>query len=228
MNERNSNPPHGGGLHQIKTMSFHVQDLGVIEYSKAYALQKRCVENIAQGGPQTLFLCEHPPVITLGRVAKEKHILFSREEIQKRGLEVAAIDRGGDVTLHAPGQIVAYPIFNLLEYGKDLHAFLFQLEQVAIDLLADFGIVANRISGRTGVWAGEKKIVSIGIGVRKWISFHGLALNVNTDLQLFSVIKPCGLDVVMTSMRELQRQPIEMAEVKTKFIHCFEKNFSHG
>ncbi len=208
-------------------MSFQINDLGLISYSKAYTLQKEAVENLIAGGRQVLFLCEHPAVITLGRMSRQEHILFSKQELQKRGIEIVSIDRGGDVTLHAPGQIVAYPIFNLLEYGKDLHAFLFKLEQVAIDLLADFGIVANRISGRTGVWAGEKKIVSIGIGVRKWISFHGLGLNVNTDLKLFSVIKPCGLDVAMTSMAELRRQPIEIAEVKAKLIKCFEKKFNN-
>ena len=207
---------------------FQVNDLGLISYFEAYTLQKEAVEKILQGNPEVLFLCEHPPVITLGRLAKEENLLFTKEEIKRRAIEVVSIDRGGDVTLHAPGQIVAYPIFNLSRHGKDLHLFLHKLEQVAIDLLGDFGIVANRISGRTGVWVGDKKIASIGIGVRKWVSFHGLALNVNTDLKLFSAIKPCGLDAVMTSMAELQRQTIKMGQVKKRLIDCFGRNFDTG
>ena len=211
-----------------KTSPFQVTNLGLIDYHKAYSLQKEAVENLLKGGPQVLFLCEHPTVITLGRLGKAGNIFFPKEELEKQDIEIVAIDRGGDVTLHAPGQLVAYPVFNLLRYGKDLHQFLYKLEQVAIDLLADFDIVANRISGRRGVWVKERKIASIGIGVRKWISFHGLGLNVNTDLNLFSMIKPCGLDVVMTSLRAIHKKDINMEEVKRKIVNCFERHFQEG
>lgn len=208
-----------------KTSPFQVTNLGLIDYHKAYSLQKEAVDHILKGGPQVLFLCEHPIVITLGRLGEKSNIFFPKEELKKRDIEIVSIDRGGDVTLHAPGQLVAYPIFNLLQYGKDLHLFMYKLEQVAIDLLADFDIVANRIPGRRGVWVRERKIASIGIGVRKWISFHGLGLNINTDLNLFSMIKPCGLDVVMTSVRDIHKKDINMDEAKRKIVNCFERHF---
>ncbi len=203
-----------------------VVDLGLIEYSKALEIQKRCAGEVASGGTQRLLLCEHPMVITLGRLAKRENIFLSGPELAAKGFELHAIDRGGDVTLHAPGQLVVYPILDLRALGGDLHAYLHQLEQVAIDLLSSFGIVANRISGKTGVWVGEKKIASVGIGVKKWISCHGLALNVNTDLAYFSLMRPCGMDVEMTSLARLKGQPIDMAFVKSKMIECFMRSFN--
>ena len=203
-----------------------VDDLGLIEYQKAYELQKRCLEEVAFGGVQRLLLCEHPLVITLGRLAKRENIFLSEPELAAKGFELYAVDRGGDVTLHAPGQLVVYPILDLRRaLGGDLRAYLRQLEQVAIDLLSSFGIVANRISGKTGVWVGDKKIASVGIGVKKWVSCHGLALNVNTDLAYFSLMRPCGMDVEMTSLARLKGQPIDMAFVKSKMIECFMRTF---
>jgi len=208
-----------------KTTACEIRDLGLIGYTEAYALQKQYVDELLQGGPQALLLCEHPPVLTLGRLANEKHLLISKEEMLKRGVSAHTIDRGGEVTLHSPGQLVIYPILDLTNFGKNLRSYLRQLEQVAIDLLEGFDIVASRFPGQTGVWVGEQKVASIGIGVRKWISFHGLAINVNTDLELFSMIKPCGLDVEMTSMSAGKGQAIDMEEVKKKMIDCFCKIF---
>jgi len=202
-----------------------VKDLGLIRYAQAYEFQKKCVQDLLQGGPQVLILCEHPPVLTLGRMAKRSNILVSHEELAKYSVGIHAIDRGGDITLHAPGQAVMYPIFNLSHMGKDLRRYLRHLEQVAIDLLKGFGIVANRIPGYTGVWIEKKKIASVGIGVRRWVSFHGLSINVNTDLELFSMIRPCGLNVQMTSIQEIKGRRIDMAEVKQKIIRCFKENF---
>jgi len=202
-----------------------VKDLGTIDYGKAYALQRDHVNTLVQDGMQTLILCEHPPTLTLGRSSDEKHILISQEELDERNVSVHHIDRGGDITLHAPGQLVVYPILDLANFGKDLRSYLRRLEQVAIDLLSDFDIVASRFSGQTGVWTGKKKIASIGIGVRKWISFHGLAVNVNTDLNLFSMIKPCGLDVEMTSMSQMIKRVIDIEEVKKKIVASFCSNF---
>ena len=205
--------------------SCRVKDLGLIDYKRAYILQKECVDELLGGGFQSLLLCEHPVVLTLGRLADEKNNLISEDELIKRGIKVHHIDRGGDITLHAPGQLVIYPIWNLTDFGKDLRCYLHRLEQVAIDLLGDFDIVVSRLSGQTGVWAGERKIASIGIGVRKWISFHGLAINVNMDLDLFSMIKPCGLDVEMTSISEIKKKTVHMQKVKERIVDHFCRNF---
>ncbi|OGX33372.1 MAG: lipoyl(octanoyl) transferase [Omnitrophica WOR_2 bacterium RIFCSPHIGHO2_01_FULL_48_9] len=203
----------------------HYRDLGLISYQEAWDLQKTTVDAVIAGAAPVLLLCEHPAVLTLGRLGAEEHILFSRPELAQKGVEVVRIDRGGEVTLHSPGQLVIYPIFNLNYFGKDLRIYMQKLEQVAIDLLHDFGIVAKRIDGRTGVWVGQDKIASIGVGVRKWVSYHGLAININTDLQLFSLIRPCGLDVQMTSMARLLNRPAELDLIKTKIIEHFSREF---
>ena len=200
-------------------------DLGLIEYEQAYILQKQYVDELLNGGFQTLLLCEHPAVLTLGRLADEKNMRVDGKELVRQGVGIHHIDRGGDITLHAPGQLIIYPILDLANFGKDLRCYLRQLEQVAIDLLGEFDIVASRVSGKTGVWIREKKIASIGIGVRKWISFHGLAINVDTDLRLFSMIKPCGLDVEMISISGIKKKTVSMAEVKEKFSNHFLRNF---
>jgi len=200
--------------------------LGLVDYSKAYAVQKECVQEVIDGREPALILCEHPLVITLGRLAKAEHIFLSKGELAQKGIKLLSIDRGGDVTLHAPGQLVIYPILNLTIVGKDLRWYLNRLEQVAIDLLESFGIVASRISGQTGVWIEGKKVASVGVGVKKWISFHGLAVNINTNTELFSLIKPCGLDVTMTSIAEVKGKPINMQMVKERVPGCFDKVFS--
>ena len=202
-----------------------IKDLHYISYQEAYKIQMETVQAVIQGHPNTILLCEHPLVVTLGRIATEENIRALPQEIEKRGGQIVRIDRGGEVTLHCPGQIVVYPIFNLNHYGRDLKDFLEKLEQVGIDLLHDFDILARRISGQRGIWVGDKKIISIGIGVKKWVSYHGLAINVNTDLSLFSLIRPCGLDVHMTSMSELSGKIIHMTDVKLKLIHYFAQYF---
>jgi len=206
-------------------MIFNIEDLGCVEYLEAYKIQKKYVERAHQGESAWLLLCEHPEVLTLGRLGQEENVLVSKDELDRRQVKLENIDRGGDITLHSPGQLVVYPILDLRCFGKDLHDFMRKLEQVAIDLLEDFDIVADRFSGRTGVWVGRKKIVSIGIGVQKWISFHGMAINVNTDLKLFSMIKPCGLEVKMTSMEEIQRKNIDIKMVKESLIKHFTQQF---
>lgn len=202
-----------------------VQDWGRIDYREAYDRQKALVRRVLEGWEDVVVLCEHPAVVTCGRMTQERNILVDRQELYRRGIEVYAVDRGGDVTAHGPGQLVVYPVLNLRRHGRDLREFLRKLEQVAIDLLREFDIVAERSLGRTGVWVGAKKIVSIGVGVRKWITFHGLALNVNTDLSVFSVIRPCGLDVTITSMREVLQRPVSMEEVKRRLMGCFDRVF---
>lgn len=202
-----------------------IKDLGCMEYRRVYALQKQAVEEVLAGAPPVIFFCEHPAVLTLGRLADRRHILTPLEELRAKGIDVADIDRGGEVTLHAPGQLVVYPILNLKDYGQDLKQYLHRLEQVAIDFLKEFDILADRISGRTGAWVGSKKIASIGIGVRKWISFHGLAVNIHTDLNLFRLIRPCGLDVQMTSVADIQKQTIDMRKAKEVMAGIIQREF---
>lgn len=198
-----------------------VRDLGLVDYGTAYALQKEYVQKVLGGEGPTVFLCEHPPVITLGRMSKHWHVFHSPEELEQKGVALFPIDRGGDVTLHAPGQLVLYPILNLAAWKKDLHWYLRQLEQVGIDLLESFGIVASSISGKTGVWTGMEKVVSIGVGVKKWVTYHGLAININTDLDYFKLIKPCGLDVQMTSLKQLLGGAVDMREARERLLMCF-------
>ncbi len=185
------------------------------------------------GGPANLLLCEHPPVLTLGRLASFENILCPPEHIAARGIKVLSIDRGGEVTLHSPGQLVVYPILDLKEHGKDLKNYLRKLENVAIDFLKDFDILAFNVLGKTGVWVypdpsksqSPKKIVSVGVGVKKWISYHGIAINIQTDLSLFSLIRPCGLDVEMTSIADLKRQSVDFQLAKRKFVDVFQRHF---
>ena len=212
----------------LTTQNYHcaIEDLGTIDYNAAYAIQKQAVEEVISTGKQRIIFCEHPAVITMGRASHDENLFLSRQQIKDRQIAVLYIDRGGDITLHAPGQLVVYPILNLNYYGKDLKAYLHTLEQVVIDLLSDFGILATRFEGRTGVWTDQKKICSLGIGVRKWVAYHGLGLNVNTDLNLFSMIRPCGLDVAMTSLKSLKKHSIDMRDVKQKCVNHFQKHFS--
>jgi lipoate-protein ligase B len=142
-------------------------------------------------------------------------VLADSRELERRGIDLLRIDRGGEVTLHAPGQLVIYPILRLERFHQDLKDYLLKLEELVIDLLRDFGIVANGLAGNRGVWVGERKIASIGIGVKRWVSFHGLALNVNTDLKLFTLIRPCGLTVEMTSLNQLLGREVDMGQLKT-------------
>jgi lipoyl(octanoyl) transferase len=199
-----------------------VQDWGLIHYAEAYARQKECVEKVMAGAEDHLILCEHLPVLTLGRMTNPDSLLYQRQDIEKRGVAILKVDRGGDVTLHAPGQLVVYPIFNLNNRGKNLKAYMERLEELAVDLLKNFGILAKSIPGKRGVFVGPDKIISIGVGVRKWVSYHGLGINVNTDLSLFNLIKPCGLNVRMTSMQKLKGHAVPMEEVKAKVVGLFE------
>ncbi len=206
-------------------MDIIIEDWGMVDYTIAYQRQKQTVESVIAGEPGRLVFCEHPPVLTLGRLFKEGSLLYTKEEIKQRGVDLQTVDRGGDVTLHAPRQLVVYVVLNLTFFERNLKTYLEKLEQVAVDLLKDFGILAVSIPGKRGVFVKADKIISIGIGVRKWVSYHGLGINVNTDLSLFSLIKPCGLDVKMTSMSELLGHSIAMEEVKKKWIELFRNTF---
>jgi len=207
-------------------MNCRVYNLSLINYDEAYDLQKKYVNSVLNGNSNVILLCEHPLTFTLGRLANKRNFLISDEKVVLENINIRHIDRGGDITLHAQGQLVVYPIFNLALLGKDLKKFFFKLEEVAIDLLNDFGIVATRSMGKTGVWVEKQKISSIGIGVRKWVSYHGISINVNIDLDYFKMIRPCGMDIRMTSIAKIKKKEINMDEVKEKIISHFSDQFN--
>ncbi len=202
-----------------------IEDWGLIDYADGLERQKKCVQSVIAGAADHLILCEHLAVLTLGRMTDPQSLLYPRKEIEERGVMITSVDRGGDVTLHAPGQLVVYPIFNLNNHGKNIKVYMGMLQEVAVDLLKNFGILAISIGGQRGVFVGPDKIISIGVGVRQWVTYHGLGINVNTDLSLFNLIKPCGLNVRMTSMQKLKGRPVPMQDVKTKVVEQFGKHF---
>lgn len=187
--------------------SLWVSNLGTMPYGEALELQRSlAAKRISGEVPEdVLLLVEHPPVVTLGRSSKDGHLTASPELLRARGVELFEVERGGDVTFHGPGQLVGYPIIDLKRHKQDLHWYLRTVEQALIDTLAAFAIPAERNAGYTGVWTKGKKIASIGVHARDWVTWHGFALNVTTDLSFFDMIVPCGIPgVTMTSLaREL-------------------------
>jgi lipoyl(octanoyl) transferase len=181
-------------------------DLGRMRYSEAFAIQQRLVEERKQGhGVDTLFFVEHPHVVTIGRNAQVQHVLASEEILSRTGIDLFETDRGGDVTYHGPGQIVGYPILDLRKWRRDVRAYFRGVEQSLIDALAVFGITAERVPepGYEGVWVSGAKLAAIGIHISRWITSHGFALNVDTDLSYFKYIVPCGLTKPVCSLRSL-------------------------
>ena len=169
-------------------------DLGKTDYAQTWDLQKRLVELRYDGKiPDCLVLTEHNPVITMGRASSRENLLCAPNELAKRGVELFEIERGGDITFHGPGQLVAYPIIDLNNHGRDLHKYLRDLERVVIATLDDLAIKAGLKQGLTGVWADDHKLAAIGVAVKRWVAYHGLALNVSTDLDYFKLINPCGI-----------------------------------
>ncbi len=190
-------------------------DLGLRSYAEALSFQREvAAARIAKTVDRdVLILVEHPPVITLGRSTKAGNLLATSEELQKRGVELFEVERGGDVTFHGPGQLVGYPIVDLTEHKEDLHWYLRQVEEVLIRAVAPFGVVADRKPGKTGIWMRDRKLASIGVHARQWVTWHGFALNVTTDLSYFDLMVPCGLpDVAMTSV---EREMLELSESGT-------------
>jgi len=202
-----------------------VRDLGFMRYADALKLQQEAVELRKDGriGDQ-LLIVEHPHVVTMGRNGHEENLLAKPELLARSGIDFYETDRGGDVTYHGPGQIVGYPILDLREWKRDVHAYVRAIEQVIIDALAGFGITAGREAGATGVWTSEGKIAAIGVHISRWVTSHGFALNVDTDLNYFRYIVPCGLTRPVTSMRALGCQA-RRAEVVEALIHQFGRVF---
>lgn len=204
-------------------MEFKVFDLGLIDFRIAERFQEKIFREVKNGVFDSgLVFCQHYPAITLGRSAKKSNILVSRQELTLRGIQIYDTGRGGDVTYHGPGQFMVYPIFNLSCLKKDVHWFLRQLEEVVISFLSDFGIKAERRMGLTGVWVNQKKIASIGIAIKNWITLHGLSINIKRDdLENFRLIRPCGLDIEMISLECLLGKEVEVDSIKDKIIGKF-------
>ena len=189
-----------------RTRPLGVLDLGHMRYAEAFEVQQRLVEERKRGeGVDTLLFVEHPHVVTVGRNGKEQHVLASEEILARSGIEFYDTDRGGDVTYHGPGQVVGYPIVDLREWRRDVHAYFAGVEQCLIDALGVLGIAAERMPerGHEGVWVKGAKIAAIGIHISRWITSHGFALNVDTDLSYFRYIVPCGLTKPVCSLRSL-------------------------
>jgi len=181
-----------------------VVQLGTVDYATGLRLQQELVDlRKAEKIGDVLLLLEHSPVITLGRNAKAANVIASTELLAQRGVELFECDRGGDVTYHGPGQLVGYPIIDLREWQRDVGAYVRAVEQAIIDTLADYGISAGRIPKLTGVWVDDRKIAAIGVHISRWVTSHGFALNVSTDLSYFQYIVPCGLTKPVTSMAAL-------------------------
>ena len=191
-----------------------------MSYADALALQRSVARARIAGeiGEDVLLLVEHPPVVTLGRSSKERHLLASPALLAARGVELFEVERGGDVTFHGPGQLVGYPIVDLKRHKQDLHWYLRQVEEALIRGVAPFGIDGERSAGYTGVWTQGRKLASIGVHARDWVTWHGFALNVTTDLSFFDLIVPCGIAAVeMTSVaRELATPGAEQAGLAEK------------
>lgn len=201
--------------------------LGRIGYAAAAALQERCARLLKDGGPEErLLLLEHPPVITLGRNARREDILRDDETLLSLGVSVEETDRGGQVTYHGPGQLVGYPILDLSPDRRDVARYLRDLEEVLIRTLAHFGVETGRAAGLTGVWAGGEKIASIGVHLSRWVTTHGFALNVNTDLSHFGLIVPCGLrGRAVTSMQRLVGRRTSLEDVASALVPEFAEIF---
>jgi len=206
-----------------------VRRLGRVRYADALALQQEQVRRRQEGAvPDTLFLLEHEPVFTLGRNARAENVLLPAEALRERGFDVFEAGRGGDVTYHGPGQLVAYPVLDLSPDRRDVHRYVRDLEEVMIRVCADYGLAAARIPGLTGTWLGDEKIGAIGVRIARWVTSHGLAFNVSTDLAPFGLIVPCGIagKGVTSLERQLGRAvPLEeaMNRLAAHFAAVFER-----
>lgn len=204
-------------------------DLGLIDYKDAWDLQKSIhqlrVENKID---DVLLLLEHPHTYTLGKTADKENLVCDKKYLDENKISVYDIDRGGDITYHGPGQIVGYPIISLTNWQQDTHKYLRAIEEVIIKVCAEYYLQGNRVDKYTGVWIDDRKICAIGIKVSRWITMHGFAFNINTDLKLFNGIIPCGItDKDVTSLNRELKKEIPLNEVKEKIIHHFNMLFNY-
>jgi lipoate-protein ligase B len=196
-------------------------------YKDAWEIQKKLVDlRFNKAIPNCVLCTEHEPVITMGRGASRGNLLVPSSELKRRGVDLFEVERGGDITFHGPGQAVVYPIFDLNDYGRDMHRYLRQLEIVVIKTLQDYGIEAGLKPGLTGVWVDNRKVAAIGVAVSHWMTYHGLALNVSTDLDYFKLINPCGItEFSVGSMEQFLNRKIELNQIHDSLIHNFSTVF---
>lgn len=204
-------------------------DLGLIDYKVAWDLQKSIHQlRVEKKIDDILFLLEHPHTYTLGKTADKENLVGDKKYLDENKISVYEIDRGGDITYHGPGQIVGYPIISLTNWQQDSHKYLRAIEEVIIKVCAEYDLVGSRVDKYTGVWLDERKICAIGIKISRWITMHGFAFNVNTDLKLFSGIIPCGInDKDVTSLNRELKKEISLNGVKEKIIHHFDIIFNY-
>jgi len=208
-----------------------IVDLGLIGYAEAWALQKRIAAARKAGAIEdVLLLCEHPHVVTQGRNGKRENLLVSDHVLRQKGVEFHATNRGGDITYHGPGQIVGYPILNLAAIRRDVVWYVRMLEEAMIRATAEFGIAAARVPGKTGIWvhsgATEEKLAAIGVHLSRWVTSHGFAYNVSTDLRYFDLIVPCGIaDRKPTSVEKLLGRGVDREEVAPRIVKYFGEVF---
>ncbi len=211
-------------------MKLTIHDLGLIDYEKAYTLQENLLSKVQNGSNDHLLLLEHPKVITLGLNADENNVLITKSELNSLGFQVIKTRRGGDVTYHGPGQLVGYTIFNVKTiHGGSVKKFVYNLEELFIQLLqTHYQITAQRDPLNSGVFVGNSKILALGLSVKKGVTMHGFALNVNTHLEDFDVIVPCGLkNRTVTSIRQQCQRHIDMSTLKTQVVEAFLSAFSY-
>jgi lipoate-protein ligase B len=205
----------------------YIIDLGLIDYERAWDLQHQFwSRRVEEELPDLLLILEHPHVITLGRRGNRLHLIASSEVLEAMKIPVFHVERGGDVTYHGPGQLVVYPIFDLKEYGYRLIRYIGQLEEVILDVLKDFGIEGRKDSLNRGVWVDGEKIASVGVAIKRWVSFHGFSLNYETDLKYFELINPCGLEgKKMTTMAKILGTIISRERLVEKIVFHFKQIF---
>ena len=217
-------------MHETAAAACELRDLGRLGYGQALAVQQALVEQRKRGEIcDQLLIVEHPHVVTIGRNGREDHLLAPPEVLERAGIQFHRTDRGGDVTYHGPGQIVGYPIVDLREWKRDVGAYVRAVEQVVIGALAEFGLAGGRLEGSTGVWVGPAKIAAIGVHISRWVTSHGFALNLDTDLSYFHYIVPCGLAKPVTSMRVLGCQAARgrvVAELARAFSRVFDRDLA--
>ena len=199
-----------------------------VDYAEAYGIQQRLwSQNVAGEIPDALLLLGHPPTFTIGKSGKLENLLIASEELARAGMRLFFTDRGGDITYHGPGQVVAYPIIDLRKRGKDVHGYVHDLEEVVIRTLADFSIEAHRDQKHVGVWVDDEKIAAIGVRIRRWVTMHGLALNVKPSLEHFSYINPCGIaNRGVTSIARILSRDVPTEDVINRLVNHFSEVFA--
>jgi lipoyl(octanoyl) transferase len=205
-----------------------VYQLGTTAYRDVHRLQQRLQEQRrAGGGEDALLLTEHRPVITLGRSHPDANLRVPPTAVAEKGIEIVQTERGGDITYHGPGQLVAYGIIDLQKMGLGVHDYLWRLEETAVGVLADWGLRGERVPGARGLWIAGRKVASVGLNVRRWVTMHGIAINVSTDLSGFELINPCGMtDVEMTSISREMGKPVSITQAAEAFVFHFERVFA--